>query len=142
MWPITLQRKIFILKRNFPAFFLGEFGVYDLNVTECSLTTRVEPVNENLPILYCALGLAFLGILFRLGKWAVNKRYTAAIERGYYNTKKRLGYEVNIIFSRKIIYFCMSKIATIKEIITILGISPVFFSLFEFRGIKYWERAA
>jgi len=42
---------------------LGEFGVYDLNMRDCSFETALEPVNENLAILVCFLSLVGLALL-------------------------------------------------------------------------------
>ena len=74
---------------------LGEFGVYDIDVSHnCNITTRVEPVNEYMAILYCTLILLLLGLIFRFVKWAVQKRYTAKLERFYKIIKQKIGYEV------------------------------------------------
>ena len=75
----------------------GEFGVYDVDVVKnCTVNTAIEPVNGNLAILYCALILLAIGILFRLVKWAVQKRYTAKLERFFKLTKRQIGYEVHL----------------------------------------------
>ena len=75
---------------------LGEFGVYDIDVSQnCTVITKVEPVNEYMAILYCSLILLLLGLLFRIVKWAVQKRYTAKIERFYKIIKQKIGYEVH-----------------------------------------------
>lgn len=75
---------------------LGEFGVYDIDVSQdCKVITRVEPVNEYMAILYCTLILLLLGLLFRFAKWAVQKRYTASLERFYNLVKRKVGYEVD-----------------------------------------------
>ena len=75
---------------------MGEFGVYDVNVSnKCIITTMVEPVNENLPLLYCTLILILLGFVFHITKWSVKKRYTAKLERLYKLAKRQVGYEVS-----------------------------------------------
>ena len=55
----------------------------------------MEPVNEYMAILYCTLILLLLGLLFRFTKWAVQKRYTASLERFYNLVKRKVGYEVS-----------------------------------------------
>lgn len=74
---------------------LGEFGLYDLDVGQnCSVTTRVEAVNEYWAILLCTAILLVLGLLYNLFQWAVKKRYTAQIERLWQSFRRILGYEV------------------------------------------------
>ena len=62
---------------------------------DCKVITKVEPVNEYMAILYCTLILLLLGLLFRFAKWAVQKRYTASLERFYNLVKRKVGYEVS-----------------------------------------------
>ena len=65
-----------------------------IETVDCKVITRVEPVNEYMAILYCTLILLLLGLLFRFAKWAVQKRYTASLERFYNLVKRKVGYEV------------------------------------------------
>jgi hypothetical protein len=55
---------------------LGQFGVYDLVVPdasgsgsalpECDFRTTLEPVDANIAILYCALILIAIGIVYQV----------------------------------------------------------------------------
>ena len=74
----------------------GEFGVYDVNVTnECNITTMVEPVNGYLAILYCTLILIGLGIIFHIAKWSAKRKYFTKLEKVYKLLKRQIGYEVS-----------------------------------------------
>ena len=75
---------------------LGEFGVYDIKASEqCKLITQVEPVNEYMAILVCTLILVALCLCYKLGMWAVKKRYTGKLEKLYKLGKSKLGYNVS-----------------------------------------------
>ena len=69
-----------------------------IEIIDCKVITRVEPVNEYMAILYCTLILLLLGLLFRFAKWAVQKRYTASLERFYNLVKRKVGYEVRSVY--------------------------------------------
>lgn len=75
---------------------LEEFGVYDIEVNNgCNVSTQVEPVNANMAILFCALILIAIGIVYRATAWMVKKRYTAKLEKVYFMARKHIGYEDN-----------------------------------------------
>ena len=92
---------------------VGEFGVYDIDVTnDCSIKTAVEPVNAYLAILFCTLILLALGALFWLVKWAVKKGHTAKIEKIYAIARRHIGYEVRL--TRKIEFWL--KMAALTQV--------------------------
>lgn len=72
----------------------GEFGVYDIDASNCQIKTMVEPVNEYLAILYCVLILLALGFIYHAFKWAEKKKYTANMIQLYKIAKQKIGYEV------------------------------------------------
>ena len=86
-------------------FRIGQFGVYDLfapknpdigtgNFPECDLRTALEPVDSNLAILYCALILLAIGLLYQVFGFSRRKGVFRPILRSVWRIKKWIGYKV------------------------------------------------
>jgi hypothetical protein len=84
---------------------LGQFGVYDVVTPEnpsvgsgtypdCDFRTALDPVDSNIAILYCALILLAVGLLYRILVFCRRKGLFRPILRSVWRIKKSIGYKV------------------------------------------------